>query len=646
MFEIRVAVIGYVSVGKTTVINALFGTEYGEVSMRRTTAVVNSFRISSPNAEDGDEGESQSRSSDEDSEDDSIAVVAKRFTARATLEETKADNAVYRTRDVVKEKTFDICLQKPIHEMRSDTKLVVVDIPGINEAGTSSKYKDYVNDHWHTFDIVVVVMDARQGVNTDEQHNLLELVKRNLSMTKKVPVIILCNKVDDPHNKEQQLLLEEARSEVSKLFGVNDRNDALKRVLRKRSTKDEQVDSTLFPAVISTSAMHAFVYRCGSQLSFDEFCKMDTDFIEKIGKESYGRQWHRFKGKKQLEKAFEAVSDEEQRHDGIQASNFGTFTEVLAYAIGDEKRQTELIRLQAEIAVERLKEAKKDINLGDELLCAFEKLNVLGESTDFLAGAFWAAFSQLKKRALESFPNEFSPEPFSAPMKQLLNYQNALKILPFDGQLEKVVVEAKGLVLLYAVTVSDADKMKTLSHSDVVSLLGSMLLCSSESTFSLHLGQLKLWLESQYIRFAMLAGQKSKKQNLFCDSCSTATYTCSNYNCEACSICGNYFIEDDVPNCPFCAKDGFTYLLSMTRDGSGRTTVTCNRCRSQYRVCPPTTVWDSQMKVQNGLLVPVNKTGAFGTTNTIVVPDSLEDPKHFGHIIWKCCQLLKAAEAS
>lgn len=55
---------------------------------------------------------------------------------------------------------------------------------------------------------------------------------------------------------------------------------------------------------------------------------------------------------------------------------------------GNEKRHAELIRLQAEIAMERLKEANKDINLGEELLSVYKKLSALGESTDFLFGLF------------------------------------------------------------------------------------------------------------------------------------------------------------------------------------------------------------------------------------------------------------------
>eukprot|EP00978_Attheya_sp_CCMP212_P041075 scaffold231003_cov24-Attheya_sp.AAC.1 len=208
MFEIRVAVIGYVSVGKTTVINALFGAEYGEVAMKRTTAVVNYFRVSSVPS-----------SSSSSQDDDSIEIVCKNLSASATLKETATDNGVFRDSTVVQERAYDICLEEePLHEMRPDTKLVIVDIPGMNEAGTSSKYKDFVNERWHSFDIVVVVMDARQGVNTEEQHALLQLVKDNLETTKNLPVLILGNKVDDPDNPEQTALLGEARAAVEQMF--------------------------------------------------------------------------------------------------------------------------------------------------------------------------------------------------------------------------------------------------------------------------------------------------------------------------------------------------------------------------------------------------------------------------------------------
>jgi GTPase SAR1 family protein len=521
IFEIRVGVIGYVSVGKTTVINALFGAAYGEVSMKRTTAVVNAFRVSTRAQAGAVEEEYESESS-EGSGQGSFAwsmQIDKLQTAADALKESTADNATFRNVDHVKQKTFDIVLHEGLHEMRKDTKLVIVDIPGINEAGTSSKYKDYVNQNWHTFDIVVVVTDARQGVNTEEQHVLLELMKTNQQSSKNVPIIILCNKVDDPDEEEQRLLLDEARTTIQDLFGVSDRQDALKTLLEEADSMDktgteEPYKHCLFPAVIPISAMHAFVYRCGSRLSFDEFCTMDKDFIEKIGKESYGRQWRRWDAQKKLGKAFAAVSNEEQRCDGVEASNFDSFVKSLAYCIGDQERQTYLIQQQVKVSLERLSRTGGDHNtdLGAEILGAHKKLDSLGMETTGLKESFWIAYTDLKNEAFTKFAVSTSPSILSDPMKQLLSYYKTLKETGWEGEVDKTVKHVKELVLRYTAKLLDsiytANSIDlTLNENDRRRLiLGSLLLVSNEWEFCTHFGPLKIELESRYIAACAQAG--------------------------------------------------------------------------------------------------------------------------------------------
>jgi orotate phosphoribosyltransferase-like protein len=71
--------------------------------------------------------------------------------------------------------------------MRKDTKLVVVDIPE-SMRRARDKYMKHVKEKWATFDCVVVVMDGKQGVNSEEQVNLLNLVKESMD-TKEVPTL-------------------------------------------------------------------------------------------------------------------------------------------------------------------------------------------------------------------------------------------------------------------------------------------------------------------------------------------------------------------------------------------------------------------------------------------------------------------------
>jgi GTPase Era involved in 16S rRNA processing len=86
--------------------------------------------------------------------------------------------------------------------MRNDTNLYLVDIPGVNDVKMKQVYKKWVNDNWITFDCVILVMDATHGVDTADPVDLLTLVEANCRKIRDLPVIILCNKIDDPCNEE------------------------------------------------------------------------------------------------------------------------------------------------------------------------------------------------------------------------------------------------------------------------------------------------------------------------------------------------------------------------------------------------------------------------------------------------------------
>lgn len=281
-FEIKIALLGYVSVGKTTVINALLRDKFGEVSMRRTTAGVNYFRLSSKSLK---RKASDTKSDGDDSMEWTVTPDTLR-TANETLHEITADNRVLRSSNKVQTKTFDVELEKDLVEMRKDTKLVICDIPGVNEAGADTKYKDYVSDHWHTFDCVVVVMDAKQGVNTEDQVNLLEFVKECQACKKEVPVIILGNKVDEPEDEEQSLLVSEVRDAVEKIFRVKNTQNALAKVMSAKTTSSAISKSNLiqFPIFVPISAVHAYIYQTASGMPFDRFKRFDKDLIEKVAR--------------------------------------------------------------------------------------------------------------------------------------------------------------------------------------------------------------------------------------------------------------------------------------------------------------------------------------------------------------------------
>lgn len=333
--------LGNVSAGKTTVLNALFCDKFSEVSMKRTTAGINFFRVHTT-----DTNATKDSSSSVDSSAGSVASIPTR-SAKSILTEISADNVKLRKGDEIQEKTFDIQLKKDLVPMRKDTKLVFCDIPGINEANVVNKYKDYVSEKWESFDMVIVVMDARMGVNTEDQVFLLNFVKEQLKK-KDIPVIVLCNKVDDPEDEEQAELVKEARKEVEKIFSANCRENALEQILKPTKgakPKNKVLDICLSPVFIPVSAIYAFIHQSASLMSRESFDNFDKDLLERLGREQIGRRrWNRLSEKQKYDEAFKVIK--EGYKDGLEDSNFDKLLTVLNHFLGGEEVQQKVIELQ------------------------------------------------------------------------------------------------------------------------------------------------------------------------------------------------------------------------------------------------------------------------------------------------------------
>uniref|UniRef100_A0A7S3L1Q9 Dynamin N-terminal domain-containing protein n=1 Tax=Amphora coffeiformis TaxID=265554 RepID=A0A7S3L1Q9_9STRA len=872
-FEIRVALIGYVSVGKTTVLNALFAAKYGQVAMKRTTAVVNNFRVSSPD-QGGVTAAAGNRKDDKEREAVKWATtVDTPRSASSTLEETIRDNEAHRNSETIVEKTYDIVLNEPLHDMRRDTKLVIVDIPGINEAGTSSKYKDYVNEHWHTFDVAVVVVDGRQGVNTEEQLDLIKLIQENTKTRKDIPSILLLNKIDDPYDSDQKILIEEFRRYTERVFSVSDRKRSLKKMIDEREEREEEkakameefvklskdggrtidsldfpalmealgttncedgnhakaiarlskegkieidpflhwyifdfmfasdedseteiapkacsaaassqsarfgalapptgglsgssaasaqqvahkpkqrerpfgapaqapssfaapapapsgglfgscgapapsgalfgapapssgtfgsgpapapvgaratltavgavapipsVDSPFrgtgattlsdkkFPVVISVSAMHAFLYRCGSQLSFERFCKMDQEFIDKLGKESYGRQWYRFGRDEQLQKAFEAVKDEEQRKNGVAISNFGTFLKVLDICIGDKEKQKRILLRQVETHCVRLLEANEEADLGAAFGNLYETSVLLGGNHSHQCEVFWQAFSKKSLTCFRQFIYEKKPEYLALLSASLFSYFSQVRRFGLEQETPKIIAKAKELVINYVKVVCAGLEIMTYSFGStteglfthlinpgffdkLIILYAILTVASLEPTFSLEFGELRVMLELCRIQEENNSNSSSHIHQLLesiqkpvppIDSPRTCCDQHSTY-AMFCTLCENARKHPlqridrlmwTTQMCTDCGLKGKGGLLTPFQE-RGLDFLRCESCGKRYFI-GENGPWFEQTP---GYDVKVESQ---------FFQSSIEDPRHFGHFVWACCVLIRQA---
>ena len=563
-FEIKVALIGNVSAGKTTVMNALFRDKFGEVSMKRTTAGVNYFSISTRRPQEW------ALVSDDSMARDAYSI----------LKEITEDNAALRASNQVNQKRFEIQLDEELCDMRKDTRLVIADIPGINEAGASNKYKDYVTENWETFDCAIVVMDGRQGVNTEEQVSLLHLVKKNIDEKKDVPVIILCNKIDDPEDEEQAELVCEARREVEKIFGVEDREKGLEGLLEHDVSRE--LDSrcvTHSPVFIPISGITAFIFQSCSTMTLEKFSKFDEQLIAKLGRERIGkRKWRRLTKDQQIAEAHKAVSDPDGYLEGIADSNFDKFLKVFAYVVGGEAAQRGMIGKQI---AESLKSLQVLPGIVAVLASEYKKMAALSsDATEngfmhpLLASTFWRLYKRLEDNAFRDFDGSSGAVHRLAPLaEELIEYFKFGGETGWEKEQDLVRTSFKQLVRRQIGTVlqkqskylnwtwtpfpSQRFDWKYLSPGDWENLFSSIQLLSYDKSFCQEFGRELGLIENLKTQRNMAPPQlECHEEPIPCPECNQ----CVDFNrwCHSCML----FVSPDQP---------LTEESSCPREKCGRT---------------------------------------------------------------------------
>jgi GTPase SAR1 family protein len=412
-FEIRVALLGYVSAGKSTVLNALLQGKYSQTAMHRTTAGVNCFRLYSKDAK------SSKSTSPATDEGEWTPVPDTVHTSEQALQQISEDNEKFRSICAVHESTFNIELAEHICEMRKDTTLVLVDIPGLNEAGSREMYLDYVDTKWDTFDCAVVVMDVFQGVNTEEQVKLLEIVKKNVNDIKEIPVIVICNKVDDPDNKEVMKFVKEVSEKVNALF---------------QGTGNSSPQGVTF---IPISAENAFIYRTASRLSLQDFKNVDESLVERIGCDEVGKtKWRNLDKEERYLVAYEAVSNKSKFEGNLNATNFHSFLEAIDHHLG-EPGQLAIIEKQLDVC---MKSHDFDRIVAHELKKAHDLCKRLDLPELKYAEHFWGIYDNCSAVRFNAYSLDMDLCGLHEAMIQLIEYAKFLETVADRGsELEKAL---------------------------------------------------------------------------------------------------------------------------------------------------------------------------------------------------------------
>lgn len=158
----------------------------------------------------------------------------------------------------------------------------------------------HIESQWKDFDAVVVVVDTNQANHVKQ---VLRWVKRNCDKNaeRDVPVIILCNKVDDPSYQQHIEQVRDIEKKVAEEFELN-----VKACVQNLEESEPQ-----FPKVIAASAQNALLYQSAQIMTLEMFnAMMPMEKIERRCKLEVGAfEWEEASDDKKYSMAYEKLRD-------------------------------------------------------------------------------------------------------------------------------------------------------------------------------------------------------------------------------------------------------------------------------------------------------------------------------------------------
>ena len=126
------------------------GDKFSEVSKKRTTAGINHFNIVSTTDVTPEVHQEEATHTNKKHEWEDIDVTKDlTMSAAEILAKIAAENVELRKKNnTIQECILDVEVSEQLFPMHPNTNLIITDVPGVNEAGSSEMYLNYVGMNW------------------------------------------------------------------------------------------------------------------------------------------------------------------------------------------------------------------------------------------------------------------------------------------------------------------------------------------------------------------------------------------------------------------------------------------------------------------------------------------------------------------
>ena len=176
--NIHIAIIGPVSAGKSTLLNALFSNTFSDMKRKKTTMLPQIYQTVTTDVDD--------------------PTKIKQMNTDSNNEILQLRESGQYNKSHFKELLYRV---KPITDfikLKDNATYSILDMPGLNCSGDGNKiYYDYLLENSHKIDIYVLVFDINSALNTTDEENILKEINKYIEKNKHGYVHILANKCDE-----------------------------------------------------------------------------------------------------------------------------------------------------------------------------------------------------------------------------------------------------------------------------------------------------------------------------------------------------------------------------------------------------------------------------------------------------------------
>ena len=345
---IHIALVGAVSAGKSTLLNAILVARYSDMSIQRTTANDIIYY------ETKDTGKTPTLPDIHE-----LNKKANREIMNKTLEE----GGELKITDIKKIEYYVPHIYNLLEgKLKPGIRLAIHDLPGLNDANTATVYHQYVANNFCQYDIVLFIVDVVSGLNTKDEKNILELILKGIKLNKdkygiETELMVVLNKCDEmeligknsyetrPIDDEYKAMVEQVRTIVT------------------TTAKTMKVDK--LTTFVCLSGEDSYIYRMYSK---NPLCTIDAKHRNKFGINEYGKnQWNKMDENKKIE-AFKARMTAENIKFATELTGFTFFDFKLANILTDDKQFIYLLNhLRFEVAEKKMMAKKPGDTIDAEL---------------------------------------------------------------------------------------------------------------------------------------------------------------------------------------------------------------------------------------------------------------------------------------